>query len=258
MSISSPVSLLFGDQEMVVTASVSGFTEGETVYIKGAFFQNGTSNYFGLTNGTDGWVKNSAANASQRAVKIGQWDNTMIVKSDFADSGYKGEGDYSFKLRYYYGSFTPEWSLNTLTVTINEPDPTATSIPTSTPTVTPTREPTNSPEPTATRVPELPILSPAYTPKPTIRRIPTPTTPSTFAILEVTAIASEGGVVEGSQAGMGEDYTGGNKQAAHSWVFALLFVGVGVGLLAFALALNQTDVWKNLIEQSQKESHSSD
>lgn len=102
MTVNAGKSSLLGNEDVTITASASGFTDGETIYIKGAFFQSGSSNYFGYTKSGDAWIKNSTSNTSQRAVKIGDWDGTLVVKSDFTDSGYKGEGDYSFKVGYYY------------------------------------------------------------------------------------------------------------------------------------------------------------
>jgi hypothetical protein len=149
---------------MKITASPSGFTDGETVFIKGAFFQNGSSNYFGYTKSGDLWIKNSASNTNQRSVKIGEWDGTLIVKSDFADSGYKGEGDYLVKVGYYVGSATSvNWSTNTLAVLLNEPDPTPTLSQTPTPSHSST--PTQSPKPTVTLSPSPTVV---YTATPTL------------------------------------------------------------------------------------------
>jgi hypothetical protein len=83
LTITGDKSSLLGDEELLVTASASGFTDGETVYIKGAFYQTGSTNYFGYTKNNDSWIKNSAQNTSQRAITIGNWDGTLIVKSDF-------------------------------------------------------------------------------------------------------------------------------------------------------------------------------
>jgi hypothetical protein len=155
ISISGNKTSLLGNEELTITASASGFTDGETIYIKGAFFQpvpSGTPNYFGLTKSGDNWIKNSASYDEQRSVKIGEWDKTLIVRSDFTDSGYKGEGDYQLKLGFYWGSFSPVyWSGNSLSITLNEPDPTPTNTPTPTP--APTSTPTKTPTPTRTPTP---------------------------------------------------------------------------------------------------------
>lgn len=177
LTIFSDKTSLFGDEEMTVTASASGFIDGETIYVKGAFYQDVSSpNYFGYTKSGDDWIKNSDPTITQRSVKIGEWDGNLSVKSDFSDSGFKGEQNYKLKVGFYYinSSGSPSsvnWSSNNLDVYINEPDPTPTSTPTPTPTPTPTAAPTNTPTPTPTKTP-----TPTPTSKPTLS--PTPTEPA--------------------------------------------------------------------------------
>jgi hypothetical protein len=48
LTITSSKTSLEADEEMSITASSSGFTNGEKIYIKGAFFKDGSSNYFGF------------------------------------------------------------------------------------------------------------------------------------------------------------------------------------------------------------------
>lgn len=172
LTISANKASLFGDEEMTLTASASGFTSGETIYVKGAFFQEGSTNYFGYTKNGDNWIKNGDSTLSQKSIQIDQWDGSVITKSDFADSGYKGEGGYKFKIGFYYltsgGNLSSvNWSDNNLDINLNEPDPT----PTNTPTPTPTPSPTNTPTPTPTKIP-TPIPSPAKTPIPTFALSP--------------------------------------------------------------------------------------
>lgn len=241
MSIISPSASLFGEEEMVVTASISGFTDGETIYIKGAFFETGTTNYFGYTKSGESWVKNSASNANQRAVTIGTWDGTLIVKSDFSDSGYKGEGEYLFKIRYYYGSFTGEWSTNIAPVTINEPDPTLTPTPTIAPTPNPTVASTHTPYSTQSIAPTATIVSKKTstpTRKPTV--IIEPTVPSISDILGVSESATREAIATDLE----------SQEPDRSLVFSLLIIGTGLGLLSFALAIKKTDIWKKQLDTS--------
>ena len=121
------------DDEMLITASVSGFTNGEKIYIKGAFYKEDSSNYFGFTKLNNNWIKNSETVKSQREVAIGDWDNLVTVKLDYGDSGYKGIGDYKFKLGFYYltssgNASSVNWSTNLLDVSINN-EPSPTSVP---------------------------------------------------------------------------------------------------------------------------------
>ncbi len=133
--LSSDKSSIFGDEYLMLTASTSGFTDGETIFMKGAFFQEGSTNYFGFTKSIDNWIKNSETAINQNKIEIGSWDKKVLIKSDFADSGYKGEGGYKLKLGFYYytsgGNLSSvNWSSNNVNVDISEPDPTATPVPT--------------------------------------------------------------------------------------------------------------------------------
>jgi hypothetical protein len=162
LSITSDTTSLFGDEEMAISASPSGFATGEAVFVKGAFYQENSTNYFGFSKNGETWIKNGDSSQNQLQVKIGDWDGNVWVKCDFGDSGYKGEGDYKLKLGFYYttsgGNLSSvNWSNNILTVSISEPDPTPTETPqptaTSTPTPTPTPTPTKTPTPIPTKTP---------------------------------------------------------------------------------------------------------
>lgn len=167
MTISGSKSSLFGEEEVTITASASGFTQGETIYIKGALYKEGSTNYSGYTKSGDTWIKNGTTTTSQRQIKLGEWDNLLQFKTDFSDSGYQGEGDYNFKVGFYYITGTGtvssvNWS-NILVLAISEPDPTPTNTPTPTitPSPTPTKTPITTQTPTAT-------VTPAKTPTPTL------------------------------------------------------------------------------------------
>lgn len=215
ISITGNKTTLGGDEEIQLTASASGFTDGEAIFIKGAFFQAGSSNYFGFTKSGDNWIKNSASNTSQRAVKIGDWDGNLSAKSDFSDSGFKGEGDYMVKLGFYWGSYASvNWSVNSLPLFINEPDPTPTQTPT--PTDTPVPTPTPPPPVTATNTPSP---TPTATHKPTLTDTP---------LMESTP---------------GEEYVLGSKTSAAASASAfpyrrgaisLALIGAGLGILSIA------------------------
>jgi hypothetical protein len=216
---------LLGDEELVITASASGFTEGEIVYIKGAFFQGGSSNYFGFTKNSDAWIKNSASNTTQRAVKVGEWDGTIVVKSDFGDSGYKGEGDYSVKVGFYWGSASSvNWSSNALAVAVNEPDPTPTSSP------TPTYTPTPVPSPTPTK---------QATPTPSIKPSVTPTlvaSPIATVTGEVLSDSSASGDIEDTPIVQTSSQvliaSSSSALSLRPFIFSLLCVSAGLGLLS--------------------------
>jgi hypothetical protein len=158
---------LFGDEDLTITASASGFTEGETIYIKGAFYLDTKTNYFGYTKNGDTWIKNSSSSTSQRQIKVGDWDYKLIVKTDFTDSGYVGENSYKLKLGYYYltsgGNLSPiNWTTNSVDLEISEPDPTPNPTPTSTPSnnSTSTKAPTQSPSLFVLNTTKFPTNSP--------------------------------------------------------------------------------------------------
>lgn len=177
LSIISNKTSLSGDEEITITASASGFTAGENIYIKGAFYKDGSTNYFGYTKKGDSFVKNSATATDQLLVSLDSWDNTLISKSDYTDSGFIGNGDYKFKVGFYYttsgGNLSSvNWSSNNLTVSLAQPIPTQTLTPTSTP--VPTDSPANTPTPTNGPIPTpKPTVSPTKKPTPTLTVEPT-------------------------------------------------------------------------------------
>lgn len=231
MTITSDKTSLFGDEEMTITASASGFTPGETIYIKGAFYQEGSTNYFGYTKNGDPWIKNGDTSTSQRSIVVDSWDSSLSVKSDFADSGYKGEGEYKVKVGFYYttsgGNLSSvNWTSNTVTVLLNEPDPTPTSTPTSTPTPTPTPQATATPTPTPTKAPTTPIPTktptPTSTPTPQLTQTPTETPEATTSMVLGESVTSE----EASSSAYMQN---------NSWkpfVISMLLVATGLALLA--------------------------
>ena len=175
ITISTDTSTLSGDEEMVVTTALSDFTDGELIYIKGAFYKEGSTNYFAYSKNDDNWIKNSETTTDQKQVKIGEWDGKISVKSDFSDSGFDGNGDYKFKIGFYYttsgGNLSSvNWSSDTIDINLREPDPTPSPQPSSTPnpTSTPTPKPTSSSTAVSTK----------KSPSPTPLKNPTPTTPT--------------------------------------------------------------------------------
>jgi len=240
LSITSDKSSLFGGEEAIITASASGFTDGEIIYIKGALYQEGSTNYFGYTQKDSSWVKNGESTTNQRQASIGIWDGKLVVKSDFSDSGYKGEGEYRAKVGFYYltsgGNVSSvNWSTNSLLMTLNEPDPTPTNSP------TPTNTPTNSPQPTS-------IHTPIFTPKPTNTSSPKPTEKKT---LTPTKNMSEMSTSSGQQ-GEEEDVLGAKADDTATssvtmervpsykvFIITFLFIGIGSALLSLAFVLRK-------------------
>lgn len=124
--ISADKTSLSSDEELNISASVSGFTTNEKIYVKGSFFKDGSSNYFGFTKNNDIWIKNSTTALSQKEVVIGSWDNSVKTKPDFSDTGFSGAGNYKFKLGFYYltggGNVSSiNWSSNDLIISLSSP-----------------------------------------------------------------------------------------------------------------------------------------
>lgn len=232
------------DEPFLITASASGFSEGEILHIKGAFFMAGSTNYFGFSKvGDDAWTANIQSASNQPKVVIGTWNNALSVKGDGSDSGYQGEGEYLIKLGYYYitatGTISPvQWSVNTIPIMLRDPVVTPTPSPAPIPTHTPTPviRPTDTPSPTATS-------------KPTV--IPTKIIPtSAQKSIAVASPSSDILGVHATAAGSGRRNMPPvpvGKVLPRS-VFALLFLGVGMAISAFALAVQKTSLWKNLQE----------
>lgn len=174
ISITSDKSSLFSSDQMNISASISGFTNGEKIYLKGSFFKDGSTNYFGFTKSGDSWIKNSVTATDQKQVEIGNWDTNVSVRSDFDDTGYTGKGDYKFKLGFYYltsgGNLSSiNWSSNILSLNLDQPNPTPTTAQSSSSTSTTAKSstPTKAPTPTKSSSSSTSISSSSNTSVPT-------------------------------------------------------------------------------------------
>lgn len=225
---------LSASDELSVTASASGFTAGDILYIKGAFFKEGSSNYFGLTKNGDSWIKNSVSASSQRQVKIGEWDGNMLVKSDPDDSGFSDSGSYKFKVGFYTVSSSGDpssvnWSDTVTDIQLERPAPTNTPQPTAThtPTPNPTSIPSSTPKPTA-------VPSPTGAKTPTPKLSPTPTEEDEE---EVLGTDTDLDITPTPTGELTPTPTPGAKSgfASKNAMISLLFVGAGAGLLSAVL-----------------------
>jgi hypothetical protein len=225
--ISSDKTSLFGEEEMQISASSSGFTSGEDILVKGAFYKDGKTNYFGYSKNGDSWIKNGETSQNQLKEKIGEWNNILNVKSDFADSGYEGEGEYKFKVGFYYttsgGNLSSvNWSDNDLTISISEPDPTPTTTP------QPTQTPTSTPSKTSTPIP-------TKTPTPIPTKTPTPK--SSPSKIPIETISTESGEVLGMEVIKNDNPSPSpnigisNASENKNMIIATAFVGLGMVLI---------------------------
>ncbi|MBI2596160.1 hypothetical protein HYW46_05515 [Candidatus Daviesbacteria bacterium] len=110
-----------------VNIHIAGLNPNSKYYLKGAFIKEGSSNYFGLTRVSNGWVKNSASYLDQFLITTGSsgfWDGSLDIKPDGKDNGFTGNGDYIFKAGKYTESGSgPAWSNEiVINITGNPPE----------------------------------------------------------------------------------------------------------------------------------------
>lgn len=197
------------DDYYIVNITASGLSSGSGCFVQGMFTAT-PSSYFGYTWSSKGeWLKYDSS--PDQGFVIGNFvelkndePQNILVKPDSEESGYKGPGDYLFKIRRFIanGNSSSHYS-NIIQISLSEPIPT--EVPTETPTETITQIPTTSttitptPTPTPTKTPTLiPTKAPtkiptkAPTKTPTLTNSPTRTlTSTTSAVLgESTASAT--------------------------------------------------------------------
>lgn len=126
-------------------------TPNTKYFLKGAFYQDGQSNYFGQTKVSGSWVKNSQSATSQFPIVTdnnGSWSGNIELMPDMEDSGYKGSGSYKIKIgRYNSSGDNLTWS-NDSSINIEgvaTPTPTATSKSSPTPKPSATIKPNTTP-----------------------------------------------------------------------------------------------------------------
>lgn len=152
----SPTQIGITDEYTVNVQLAISVADGTFYYLRGAFYQPGTSNYCGYTlNGTD-WFKGPFSNNGDQKqfykiqITNHQWSGQLKAKIDADDSGCAASGTYSFKIERVTDSS------NTGTFDTQTEQTVNVVIPTPTPTVTPIPTPTNTPvPPTATPTPKV-------------------------------------------------------------------------------------------------------
>lgn len=140
-------------QEILITIVITKLSPNTTYYLKGAFYKEGSTNYFGLTKVHDSWVPNNKSYIEQMKIttdNTGSWSSEGNVMVDTSDSGFTGSGDYLFKLaRYTTNGSGPTWtSIKKITITHFPPF--------TPPALSPTPSPTS---PTILTTPSVPIAS---------------------------------------------------------------------------------------------------
>lgn len=102
------------DESFTVKVKFTGYDANSNYYFKGAFFKEGSVNYFGKTFVSGNWIKNSENFAKQYPTTTnsnGDYDGEIKLMVDPDDSGFDGSGSYKLKVgRYNSSGSGPNWS----------------------------------------------------------------------------------------------------------------------------------------------------
>ena len=186
------------DDYYIANVTVTGLSSSSGCFVQGMFTSTESSSYFGYTWSAKGeWLKYDGSPEKEFVLdnfielKNDEPQN-IIVKPDTQVSGYKGPGEYYFKVKRFTSSGTSSSHIsNIISLNLSEPTPTEVPIqtPSSTPTPTPSPSPTNSPTPTPT---PTKLITPTPTKKlitSTPTKIPTTVIKTTPTILSSTLSA---------------------------------------------------------------------
>lgn len=233
ISIADAPSQTDSNKSFLIKTGLSNLEPNTQYFLKGAFYKDGSNNYFAKTKVGNDWVKNSQTYLSQYLVKtdsLGNWSDSIEVMPDADDSGFLGSGVYKFKIGKYSPSGGLVWS-NSLDITINSIS--ATPTPTATPKPTPTLSIASTPDPTKT---DRSIVSSQTVSK--LNKNPD--------LAQLPKLSSNSGVVSGVATNSSSASSLNTKSKPKTvWPF---FVGGGVSLLAgigFLLKVFGIDIIKS-------------
>lgn len=156
--ISNVPILIKSDESFSAKIKITALEQNSSYYLKGAFFKDGSTKYFGKTQVLGNWVKNSENFAKQFLISTsstGDFEGDIRVLVDPEDSGYLGSGSYIFKVgRYNASGSGPTWSNQfSISITNNQPEKISTPTPAK-------KSPTPSPkQATPTQTPKISLLS---------------------------------------------------------------------------------------------------
>ena len=112
--ISQIPSSIKSDESFSTKIKITGLDPSTNYYLKGAFFKDGSTNYFGKTLSLGVWIKNSGNFASQYLItpnSSGDFEGELKLMADPDDSGFDGSGSYKLKVgRYNSAGSGPTWS----------------------------------------------------------------------------------------------------------------------------------------------------
>lgn len=153
-----------GEEEFEVEIALLSAPKNRVYFLRAAFFQEGTSNYFGYTLNNQGIWRNEVGEYCQfleiNTGEEGEWEGVLRARADLEAVGFQGPGEYLFKVGRYTEGGSLSWSDDEVGITIvvnPSPSPTLVPTPTSTPTPTPLSSPategSSSPAPTVAPAP---------------------------------------------------------------------------------------------------------
>ena len=99
--------LIDSNASFPVKIQINNLTGGATYYLKGAFYKEGSTNYFGKSLVSGSWIKNSETFSKQLKIQTdsgGDYSGEFSMMPDSEDSGFTGSGDYFFKVGRYNSS----------------------------------------------------------------------------------------------------------------------------------------------------------
>lgn len=191
----APSQLASPNDEYIVDVSLSISTSDGTIYyLRGVFYQEGTSNYCGLTwNGSSWFSGPYTSNEGWKnflpvTISANAWTGQLKAKLDTNDSGCQASGNYKFRVQRFTASSSSGNfdSQNEQSVTVVVPTATPTTAPTATPTNVPTPTKTPTPGPTSTNTP-TPTKTPTPAPTSSSSSSPTATKSPTTTIAPSSA-----------------------------------------------------------------------
>lgn len=107
-------SSISSDESFIVKVKLTGYVANSNYYVKGAFFKEGSINYFGKTFVSGNWIKNSENFTKQYQISTnsnGDFEGEIKLMADPDDSGFDGTGSYRLKVgRYNSSGSGPTWS----------------------------------------------------------------------------------------------------------------------------------------------------
>ncbi len=224
-------SLGSADEYTVDTVVSIGSANGTQYFLRGAFYQDGTTNYCGYTyNGSDWYNGPYTTNSGWLhllpiTITSSSWSGQLKAKLDLADAGCANSGIYHFKIERFTASGNGTFDSQTeQTLTV--------ILPTATPTPVPTSTPTAMPVPTAIKSTATP------TQKPTIASSPTKVAPIVPSATDIPAGSSgmpstPSGVLGASASSMPTLVAGiADKKETTTNMWAIVFILGGILLLS--------------------------